>query len=626
MEWMGKLFASYLEPLLGWIRTEGIGPAIALVIVFIGLLIFCYIAYFFINDWRLIKKARKVLEQGTSESEFANNYNLINQDLLALPKIKFAWQEFSETLILPAKGDDGIAQPCSNTERPHEFFNLHDLNMGAGFTKSLPSIFIGVGLSLTFLGLISALSSAVDGIEQAAGDTQAIQASISGLLNAASAKFYASLFALFTSIVLTIEIKSSTSKLESELKSLNASIEEGVRHLTLESLSVESNKILHNQLSQLQTFNTDLAMKVGEQVQMSLEKTLSPLVEKMADMGADINESNIQNLTKITEEVTKGIQGAAGESMERVASTLDAVSDKLGGLTDILSGALSSFDSDFTKMLDGLKSSLEDSTHSVAEGVGKTMAGMNEGIQESASTVTGLVADLAGTIETLSRSGEEIATRGGEALSASVSAAAEAAGESIARAGQELSNGFKESTSDLVNAFSTITRQLSELENSLTAMPQNLNQINDKLSDSTESIRDASVQFRAAGGGLQAVIEPLSTYASETRELMQELTQTLSSSSADVASATNLISQSVDVLKQEVGKQIDELSGSDEHLGKLLGSIESSTEKVLQSVSTYVTEIDKNFAGSVGVLQGAIEALEDTLAAQAARNPDSRNG
>jgi ABC-type transporter Mla subunit MlaD len=157
-------------------------------------------------------------------------------------------------------------------------------------------------------------------------------------------------------------------------------------------------------------------------------------------------------------------------------------------------------------------------------------------------------------------------------------------------------------------------------------MPQNLNQINDKLTDSTESIREASVQFRAAGGGLQAVIEPLSTYASETRELMQELTQTLSSSSADVASATNLISQSVDVLKQEVGKQIEELSGSDEHLGKLLGSIESSTEKVLQSVSTYVTEIDKNFAGSVGVLQGAIEALEDTLAAQAARNPDPRNG
>jgi hypothetical protein len=111
MEWMGKVFASYLGPLLEWIRAEGIGPAIALVIMFIGLLIFCYIAYFSFKDWRLIKKARQVLEQGASESEFANNYNLINQDLLGLPKIKFAWKEFSETLILPAKGDDGVS-PC----------------------------------------------------------------------------------------------------------------------------------------------------------------------------------------------------------------------------------------------------------------------------------------------------------------------------------------------------------------------------------------------------------------------------------------------------------------------------------------------------------------------------------
>ena len=89
------------------------------------------------------------------------------------------------------------------------------------------------------MGLISALSSAVEGIEEAAGDTQSIQASISGLLNAASAKFYASLFALFTSIILTLEIKGFTSLLESKLKHLNAKIEGGVRHLTLESLTLE---------------------------------------------------------------------------------------------------------------------------------------------------------------------------------------------------------------------------------------------------------------------------------------------------------------------------------------------------------------------------------------------------
>ena len=623
LENLGRNFAYLLEPVLAWIRSDGVGPGLAFIILFIGAGLGLFILFFCIKDLRLVKQAMQALDKGASESAFANNYNLISEDLLRINKIDNAWQEFSETLIPPKMSDSGVPNPCANTERPHDFFNLHDLHMGPHFTKALPNIFIAVGLSLTFLGLISALSSAVEGIEQAAGDTQSIQASISGLLNAASAKFYASLFALFTSIILTIEIKGFTAKLESEVKSLNAAIERGVRHLTMESLALESNNILRNQLSQLQTFNTDLAMKVGQEVQQSLDRTLSPLVERMADMGADINESNIQNLTRITEEVTKGIQGAAGESMDRVASTLDAVSEKLGGLTDILSGALSSFDSDFKQMLDGLKSSLEDSTHSVAEGVGKTMAGMNEGIQESASTVTGLVSELAATIETLSKSGEEIAARGGEALSASVSAAAEAAGESITRAGQELSNGFRESTSDLVNSFATITRQLAELDSSLTEMPQNLNQINDKLSDSSESIRDASVQFRAAGGGLQAIIEPLSTYATETRALMQELTETLSASSNDIASATTLISDSVVSLKEQVGKQLDELSGSEEQLAGLLGSIESSTERVLQSISTYVTDVDKAFSGSLGTLENTIIALEDTLVAQASNDKQS---
>lgn len=384
LENLGRNFAYLLEPVLAWIRSDGVGPGLAFIILFIGAGLGLFILFFCIKDLRLVKQAMQALDKGASESAFANNYNLISEDLLRINKIDNAWQEFSETLIPPKMSDSGVPNPCANTERPHDFFNLHDLHMGPHFTKALPNIFIAVGLSLTFLGLISALSSAVEGIEQAAGDTQSIQASISGLLNAASAKFYASLFALFTSIILTIEIKGFTAKLESEVKSLNAAIERGVRHLTMESLALESNNILRNQLSQLQTFNTDLAMKVGQEVQQSLDRTLSPLVERMADMGADINESNIQNLTRITEEVTKGIQGAAGESMDRVASTLDAVSEKLGGLTDILSGALSSFDSDFKQMLDGLKSSLEDSTHSVAEGVGKTMAGMNEGIQESA--------------------------------------------------------------------------------------------------------------------------------------------------------------------------------------------------------------------------------------------------
>ena len=149
-------------------------------------------------------------------------------------------------------------------------------------------------------------------------------------------------------------------------------------------------------------------------------------------------------------------------------------------------------------------------------------------------------------------------------------------------------------------------------------MPENLSKINDKLAESSESISDASIQFRAAGGGLQSVIEPLSSFAVETRSLMQELTQALDSSSKDVASASGLINESVEVIRAEVESQIKQLSGSDEQLATLLGGIETSTARVLQSVATYVNEIDRNFANSLGVLENTIATLEETLASQIA--------
>ena len=607
--------ASQLKPLLTWVTEPGVGPGIASIIVIAGGLLLLFILITGIQDYLLISKARAILEKGTTQQTFSENYNTIDQKLLKLKKVKGAWLEFSETLILPSVSDEGVRHACSNTQRPHDFFNINDLHVGPHFTKSLPNIFIGVGLALTFLGLISALSFAVQGMANAQGDTASIQSSISGLLNAASAKFYASLFALFTSIMLTIAIKGISAFLSFQIRKLNESIENGVRYITLESLNIQTNVILSNQLVQLQTFNTDLAMKVGEQVQQSLEKTLSPLVEKMTEMGSDINQSNIENLRDITAEVTKGIQGAAGESMERVANTLDGVSEKLGGLTDILSGALTNFDAEFTTMLDGLKTSLENSTESVAEGVGKTMKGMNDGIQESASTVTLLVNGLAGTIESLSRTGEEVAARGGEALRVSVTAAAEAAGESITKAGQDLSDGFKASTVDLIESFSVITTRLNEMDNSLREMPESLGKINNELAISSNSITEASVQFKGASGGLQSLIEPISAYASDTREQMKGLTETLSDTSLEINAASNQMNQTVENLNTAISRQINELEGSDEKLAGLLTGIHASTEKVLSSVTTYVTDVDKGFKDSLGVLENTIITLEETLTA-----------
>lgn len=609
METLGTIFEGLIRPLLLWMREDSVGPALAGLIVIAGLIIVLIALYTTVSDYRLINRARQVVGQ-REEREFAENYNLIDQGLGEIAKIRSAWAEFSETLIRPRFDEqNNLLVPCENTARPHGFFNLRELRMGPDFAKVFPSIFVGIGLSLTFLGLISALGVAVDGINDSGGDTANIQKTIAELLKVSSAKFYASLFALFMSVVMTLALRIMSWALYTNLAALNRTIEEGVRFLTPEQLSLDANDIMRNQLTQLQTFNTDLAMKIGEQVQSSL----APVIQRLDDLGGDMTEQNIQAIRDISDEVTKGIQGATAGSMDRVAETLDNISTKLGSLSDTLSGALANFDADFRQMLEGLKTSLQESTNGVAEGIGSSMTQMSVGIGQTATEVTEIIGGLTTTVQSLANAGAEISRQGGEELRKQVEAASKQASDQIAQAGQELASGFQASTQGLVDALGATTSQLRQLEQGLTGLPDQLSEVNTRLGTSATQIGDAAGQFGTATSGLRALIEPLAQYAADTRQSITDTTAAMQSVSVQVGESANAISEAVRVLDEEVSAQLARLDGSDEQLARLLGGIEDSTTRITSSIASFVADIDLGLSSQVGVLNDSVSELEETF-------------
>jgi len=613
MEKFGEIFEGFIQPLLLWIREDSVGPALAGIILIVGLIIIGCACYGALLDHLLITKARQAVGNRTDE-EFARDYNTINQDLEAIPRINIAWLEFTETLIRPRFDEqNNLLAPCENTARPQVFFNLRELGMGPDFVKVFPSVFVGIGLSLTFLGLISALGEAVTAINVSAGETSSIQAAIGNLLRISSAKFYASLFALFTSVLMTISLRFLSWKLSFDLRDLNRSLEAGVRFLTPEKLAMDGNEILNNQLLQLQTFNTDLAMKIGEQVQSSLTETLAPVIKKLDDMGGDMAQQNIEAIRDISEEVTKGIQGATAGSMDRVAETLDNISTKLGSLSDILSGALSNFDADFRQMLEGLRNSLKESTDGVAEGIGSSMTKMSAGIGQTATEVTEIIGGLTTTVQSLANAGAEISRQGGEELRKQVQAASQEASEQMAQAGRQLASGFQESTQGLVDALGATTAHLRQLEQGLTGLPDQLTNVNSRLGTSATQIGEAAGQFSSATSGLRGLIEPLAQYAADTRQSITDITVTMQTVSGQVSEASASISDAVDVLDKEISAQLARLDGSDAQLARLLEGIEGSTTRILSSVNSFVTEIDSGFASSVGVLNESVSELEETF-------------
>jgi len=109
--------------------------------------------------------------------------------------IAVAWGEYNETMVAPEQ-DQGGGGVMRNSLRPATFFDTEELGFGQGWWRILPGLFVSVGLLLTFLGLIAALT--------AIGGDEINDDSLRELLNAASAKFIMSLTGLACSIVLTV--------------------------------------------------------------------------------------------------------------------------------------------------------------------------------------------------------------------------------------------------------------------------------------------------------------------------------------------------------------------------------------------------------------------------------------
>ncbi len=69
-----------------------------------------------------------------------------------------AWGEYHETMVFPEADSNDVVR---NSLRPSTFFDPEDLGFAIAWWRILPGLFVSIGLLLTFLGLIAALTAIV---------------------------------------------------------------------------------------------------------------------------------------------------------------------------------------------------------------------------------------------------------------------------------------------------------------------------------------------------------------------------------------------------------------------------------------------------------------------------------
>ncbi|MCK1466863.1 anti-phage ZorAB system protein ZorA [Bradyrhizobium sp. CW10] len=213
------------------------------------------VAYFLMHVvliWLAIADAGRQITRQRTSVEFAERFDTVDKRLSRHPLIGQAWRAFDQTTF--RKND---SEQIQTTVRPGTLINIGNARerlTGLKMMGSVPGYFVGVGLFLTFIGLVLALQQASAAV--GSSDAEGMQAATRQLLKVATFKFATSIAGLGSSIVLSIFFRIYTVWIESAFDRFNHALEDRLRFVSSQSIAWNMHESLAAQLTELKQINS----------------------------------------------------------------------------------------------------------------------------------------------------------------------------------------------------------------------------------------------------------------------------------------------------------------------------------------------------------------------------------
>ena len=341
-----------------------------------------------------------------------------------------AWREFHETLI------DETSSPIRNTNRPSAYFQRAAPRQTDLVFWS--NVFVGVGLILTFFGLVVALNTAAQGMQ---GDVAHSKEALTQLLVVAGAKFFTSIAGLLASLMLRFAEHRLSRATYAQTEEICALLERGMLYIPPQRLASEQLDVLREQRDELKTFNSDLALQIGERVGAQFQQVMAPVNASLATLNDSMNmmsEGMGQSAAKAIAEASGGELRALGQTLGALGERLDTLSATVGSSGDEAARQIRAAGEDFARAAADIRAAFQTLVERV-DGLGAKLADQGDAaakVQEQA-----LSRLQEGILETLNRSNEALV----EAVTALRSAGGEAAEAMQRELGTALAAGVAES-------------------------------------------------------------------------------------------------------------------------------------------------------------------------------------
>lgn len=573
-----------------------------------------------------------------------------------------AWSEYRETLVLHGQGE---ARHLRNSVRPSTFMNLEDLEYAAGFWRIVPGLFVTIGLFLTFLGLVAALSV----MDVKSADPAKLQASLDNLLTTASAKFIMSLTGLACSIIFTVVLRIGLGRLEHHIHSLCSRVEYLLKFISLEDIAVEQLQAIKEQREHFRTIGMELVAELSRPLREELPRTIAqsisevagPAMNQMAKAGTEGVGGMINDLsTKFSSDVSGALANArdsielAGRKISELATRMDQSSVSMNEQLMVSIATLTTTLRDISK---NTEESAARTGDVFREGVEQLLSAMSETLQDirdntgrGAEAIKDAAAEMRSATETFKEELSIAAHAGGQQVEDLMSKTADAASHAITEAGHKILGSFGDTAQriasmskemgdklsgdllrpldDIGEKLSALTRELGNGTSEFRRLAEGVKTGADATVVAADTFRSATREMTSAAAPIRSSIErldgavtKLQTSTTETADIMVKGAQnTVQSAEAALKSASDILAskqRAIEAALEGVKEVIDRMKGQSDKLDDLDAKLGNAFEKYTKHVSSalemmvdHAREMQEQLTPAIDQLREVVEQAE----------------
>lgn len=565
-----------------------------------------------------LNSARKVLQRYADRASIAAAY-----ETEVLPKLQdhslvgHAWKEFDETLMRD--------QPdlIRNTVRPQAFINysvIRERLPGLKMLGSISGYFVGIGLLLTFIGIVIALNTAASSV--GSSNAQEMMSAMNNLLRIASLKFTTSIAGLGTSIVFAVFAKLFVMWIEGGIAEFCNAVEVKLLYTAPQSITAQMHEVAKEQRDQLKELNSERYFtRMAEAIESSMARAVTPMTVQIGSAVDELKKSSMSTGTDMARQISESLRGSAGTEMQALGQTLQDIQASLEKTHSAVQGS----GADFAK-------SLESTADNLSRLIVDAGAKLESSAEQGRASLVDVVAMLKDTLD--AANGKIAAQLDGAAMGASDRLEG-AMGAIMARLEGQVSefikglDGFAATSSAHLGEVQAASKQAqSDAVASVAAASSEAAQaLRDGLADAMAKIAEEVDKFRtalhAAEGALGRQANAIGDATSQTRSVADAFATTakdVRSASAPLLEAGTRIAGASSEIAASVGKAVTGLDAANEASGKLADSLGEKIEQLAEIWEDFrdrFERVDEDLAKAVDTLQSTNAGQAERLATYA---------